>query len=249
MPRPSLTTARQGSPPETATGTGTLRRTSIRGLRRTGRVGGGKLGAALKLVAGFGLALAVVLYVEALLAVFPSPVWTTLLLLPPLAAAGLVLDSLRRGRQAAERTPRPAPLAQPATSRPSQPVVVPQRPPAEPAPVVMPAVEDPLAAAVECFNASAFPRTVAGIAKSLGPPQVSILRADGSADVLITVAWELSWYQYRVNPPAPEPVQLEDRGQELEELGAAYQSWNAEAGADGRVAIAETVLVPGERAG
>ena len=246
MSRPSLTTARPKSSPGTATGTGTLRRTSTRG---TGRIGGGKLGAALKLVAGFGLALAVVLYVEALLAVFPSPIWTTLLLLPPLAAAGLVLDNLRRRRQAGDRTPRPAPLAQPAPSRPSRPTALPQRPPAEPEPVVMPAEEDPLATAVECFNASAFPRTVAGIAKSLGPPQVSLLRADGSEDVLITIAWELSWYQYRVNPPAPESVQLEDRGEELEELGAPFQSWNADAGADGRIAIAETVLVRGERAG
>jgi len=244
MPRPSLTTARRESSPGTATRTGTLPRTSIRG---TGRIGGAKLGAPLKLVAGFGLALAVVLYVEALLAVFPSPVWTTLLLLPPLAAAGLVLDTGRRRRQAGERTPRPATFEQPAPSAPARPAVVPRPAPPEPAPVLAPAAEDPLAAAVECFNASAFPRTVAGIAKSLGPPQVSVLAADGSEDVLITVAWELSWYQYRVNPRAPEPVQLEDRGQELEELGAPHQSWNADAGADGRIAVFETVLNRGER--
>src|SRR5215470_1625658 len=96
MPRSSPTTARTVSTRETATGTGTLRRTSIRG---TGKVGGGKLGAAMKLVAGFALALAVILYVEALLAVFPRLVWTTLLLLPLLAAAALVLDGARRRRR------------------------------------------------------------------------------------------------------------------------------------------------------
>ncbi len=244
MPRPDLTTARPGFPREPATGTDTLRRTSIRGLPRTGKLGGGKLGAALKLLAGFGLALAVLLYVEALLAVFPSPLWTTLLLLPPLAVAGLIFDTVRR-RRLAGRHHHATPIARPAPSRPPSTAVAPRAAPAprpvEPAPVAIPAEEDPLADAIECFNASAFPRTVAGIAKSLGPPQVSILPADGSEDVLITVAWELSWYQYRANPRALEPVQLEDRGQELDELADPFHAWNAEVDAQGRLVAGSTV--------
>ena len=93
MPRSSLTTAHTVTEPEAAIRTGTLRRTSI---GRTGKLGGGKLAGALKLAAGFGLAVAVVLYVEALLAVVPNPIWTTLLLLPLLAAVGLAVDTGRR---------------------------------------------------------------------------------------------------------------------------------------------------------
>ena len=42
-------------------------------------------------------------------------------------------------------------------------------------------------------------RTVEGIARSLGEPQVSIVPLSGpNPDVVITVSWEISWYQYRI---------------------------------------------------
>ena len=34
----------------------------------------------------------------------------------------------------------------------------------------------------------------------------------------MTVAWDISWYQYRVTPGSAQPVRLEERGLELEEL-------------------------------
>jgi len=52
---------------------------------------------------------------------------------------------------------------------------------------------------------------------------------------VITVAWDISWYQYRVTPDAPQPVRLEQRGHDLAELGGQYQTWNAHLEGDGRV--------------
>ena len=57
------------------------------------------------------------------------------------------------------------------------------------------------------------PRTVEGIARSLGEPQVSVVPLSGSStDVVITVSWEISWYQYRVTAEATQPVRLAERG-------------------------------------
>lgn len=90
--------------------------------------------------------------------------------------------------------------------------------------------------AADLFNASAYRRTVAGIAKSLGPPKASIVPLSGvNTEAVITVAWDISWYQYRVTPDAPQPVRLEQRGHDLAELGHQYQAWNAHLGDDGRV--------------
>ena len=53
--------------------------------------------------------------------------------------------------------------------------------------------------AADLFNASQFRRTVGGIAKSLGSPRVSIIPLSGvDREIVVTVAWEISWYQYRV---------------------------------------------------
>ena len=55
--------------------------------------------------------------------------------------------------------------------------------------------------AADLFNGSAYRRTVGGIAKSLGEPSASIVPLSGtSGELAVTVAWELSWYQYRVSP-------------------------------------------------
>ncbi len=51
--------------------------------------------------------------------------------------------------------------------------------------------------AVARFNASEAARTVAGLMRTLGQPQVSIGSAAGSpSEVRVTVAWELCWYQW-----------------------------------------------------
>ena len=40
--------------------------------------------------------------------------------------------------------------------------------------------------------------------------------------MIVTVAWEISWYQYRVSPDAARPVRLVERGHDLVELDAGF---------------------------
>jgi hypothetical protein len=90
--------------------------------------------------------------------------------------------------------------------------------------------------AADLFNASAFRRTVAGIAKSLGKPQASVVPLSGvNAEVVITVVWDLSWYQYRVAVDSSQPVRLAERGHELSEVEAMFREWNARLEDDGRI--------------
>jgi hypothetical protein len=53
--------------------------------------------------------------------------------------------------------------------------------------------------------------------------------------MVVTVAWEISWYQYRVSPDAPQPVRLAERGHDLDGLEATFQDWNAHLVEDGRL--------------
>ena len=90
--------------------------------------------------------------------------------------------------------------------------------------------------AADLFNGSAYRRTVGGIAKSLGQPQASIVPLSGtSGELAVTVAWELSWYQYRVSPDSAQPVRLERRGHELDELDDGFKDWNADVEDEGRL--------------
>ncbi len=90
--------------------------------------------------------------------------------------------------------------------------------------------------AAELFNESAYRRTIAGIAKSLGPARVSLLPLSGvNPEVVITVAWDISWYQYRVSPESPQHVRLAERGYELDDLDPRFASWNGHLEGDGRV--------------
>jgi hypothetical protein len=90
--------------------------------------------------------------------------------------------------------------------------------------------------AADLFNGSAYRRTVGGIAKSLGEPSASIVPLSGtSGELAVTVAWELSWYQYRVSPDSAQPVRLERRGHELDELEDSFKDWNAQVEDEGRL--------------
>ena len=95
--------------------------------------------------------------------------------------------------------------------------------------------------AADLFNASPYRRTVGGIGKSLGKPDASVVPLSGvNMEVVVTVAWDISWYQYRVLPDSAQPVRLAERGHELEELEPSFRMWNARVDPDGRV-------VPGDR--
>jgi hypothetical protein len=90
--------------------------------------------------------------------------------------------------------------------------------------------------AADLFNASTYRRTVGGIAKSLGEAHASIVPFSGvSGEVAVTVAWDLSWYQYRVTPESAQPVRLERRGHELDELEDTFKGWNTHVEDEGRL--------------
>jgi hypothetical protein len=90
--------------------------------------------------------------------------------------------------------------------------------------------------AADHFNASQFRRTIGGIAKSLGEPRVSIVPLSGvNQEIVVTVAWDISWYQYRVTPDSAQPVRLAERGHDPDDLDPSFTGWNAHMGDDGRI--------------
>lgn len=93
--------------------------------------------------------------------------------------------------------------------------------------------------AVEVFNNSEHRRTIAGIGRSLGDPWVTATPLEDSpSEVSIVVAWELSWYHYRVDLGTEhDPVSLVGKGEELDELEDWAKEWNASASGDGALAI------------
>ena len=96
--------------------------------------------------------------------------------------------------------------------------------------------EQQMVEAADIFNAGDYRRTVGGIAKSLGQPRASIVPLSGvSGELIVTVAWDISWYQYRVTPDSAQPVRLAERGHELADLEVSYQRWNAKIEDDGRL--------------
>ena len=123
-----------------------------------------------------------------------------------------------------------ASLFDPRRQPPDEPVV------AEPILRRLSVREQQMVEAADIFNGSDYRRTVGGIAKSLGQPRASIVPLSGvSGELIVTVAWDISWYQYRVTPDAAQPVRLAERGHELTDLDATYQRWNASIENDGRL--------------
>jgi hypothetical protein len=96
--------------------------------------------------------------------------------------------------------------------------------------------EAALVEAADLFNASLFRRTVEGVARALGAPLVSIVPLSGvNSELVLTFAWEITWYQYRVLPEAGKPIRLADRGADISEIEAAFTDWNAALDESGRV--------------
>jgi hypothetical protein len=88
------------------------------------------------------------------------------------------------------------------------------------------------ARATELFNASEHPRTVAGVARSLGAPSVAVMPGDGPGSLVrIVVAWELCWYRYEVDlaDEGSHVVRGAGQGYELSELTPQEQAANAAA--------------------
>jgi hypothetical protein len=85
--------------------------------------------------------------------------------------------------------------------------------------------------ALEVFNAGEHPRRVAGVARSLGAPEVCVRPVEESGGhVAIVVAWELCWYHYEVDlGEEAAGARVVAQGTELGELGAADRVVNATA--------------------
>jgi hypothetical protein len=120
----------------------------------------------------------------------------------------------------------------------------------EPAPVVTEPIlrrlsdeEIALVEAAELFNQSKFRRTVVGVSRSLGMPDISIVPLSGvNAETVITFAWDITWYQYRVSPESSQPVSMADRGESTSEIDTPFTRWNGSLDEDGRL-VPELVRV------
>jgi hypothetical protein len=86
-----------------------------------------------------------------------------------------------------------------------------------------------IALAIEVFNNSEHRRTVAGVARSLGAPTISIHpNEEQSALVDIVASWELCWYRYEVDLSDEVPVvRVAAQGYELDELSPRDREPNA----------------------
>jgi hypothetical protein len=93
--------------------------------------------------------------------------------------------------------------------------------------------------AIDQFNASEHRRTVAGLTRSLGPPRVAAVTGPEAPDeVRLTVAWELSWYQFEVVlADERTTVRALAKGDELSELREDDRTWNARADDDGKLEL------------
>jgi hypothetical protein len=88
--------------------------------------------------------------------------------------------------------------------------------------------------AAALFNGSSHRRTVEGLIRSLGTPRASI-RPMEDGTVVVTICWDISWYQYLVDPEHDQPVHLVERGFDLADLEVAQSEWNAEVDMAGRL--------------
>ena len=88
--------------------------------------------------------------------------------------------------------------------------------------------------AVALFNGSSHRRTIDGLMRSLGSPRV-VVRPAETGETEIVVAWEISWYRYRVSPDESDPVQMIERGFDAAELGPDDIDWNADVDPAGRL--------------
>jgi hypothetical protein len=158
---------------------------------------------------------------------------------------GSLLSRLRRRREARPPAEEAAPPAEPVAPErdydpepPPKPVPAPRAPrrrPREPSReprhvrAVPVGAEHKIASAIELFNNSEHRRTVAGVARSLGAPDISVHPDDEHPSrVEIVASWELCWYRYEVDLSDEVPVvRVAAQGYELDELTPRERESNA----------------------
>jgi hypothetical protein len=136
--------------------------------------------------------------------------------------------------------PEPAEYEEPQT--PAPPAPRPRSRPKDPRHVraVPTTAEGRMERAVDLFNGSDHQRTIAGLARTLGTPYVGVTPdADQPSQVTLVVAWELSWYRYRVElADEADPVEMLEKGDEMGQIEESLRDWNAALDDQGRIVAA-----------
>jgi hypothetical protein len=153
-----------------------------------------------------------------------------------------ILNRLRQRREAAREaweTANGHDAASPRPGRRARPyeVAMPQPAPDRPVQAVPTNADLKIARALDMFNESDHPRTVAGVARSLGAPIVAVRPAGATGSVVsIVVGWDLCWYRYEVDlADEAAGVRVIEKGSELGELAGADKVPNAAAGDTGEL--------------
>lgn len=153
----------------------------------------------------------------------------------PEDASQAELDEKEGEVGSAEGTQAPEPEETPAAPRPPRPRSRPKDP--RHVRAVPTTAEAKVDRALDLFNGSQHQRTIAGLARTLGAPLVSARPDPGhGSQVSVVVAWELSWYRYRVDlGDEGEPVEMLEKGEEIPQIDESLREWNASLDGDGRV--------------
>jgi len=93
--------------------------------------------------------------------------------------------------------------------------------------------------ALDLFNASEHQRTAAGLTRTLGFPwATAIPDPEAPSAVVVVIAWELSWYRYRIDlGDTAEAVVLLAKGDEIADIDEPLREWNAGLDEDGRLVM------------
>ncbi|HEY2161415.1 MAG TPA: hypothetical protein VGH24_08925 [Solirubrobacteraceae bacterium] len=100
--------------------------------------------------------------------------------------------------------------------------------------------ENKVSSAIDAFNTSEHPRTLAGVARSLGLPIVSVRPVEGRPGLVnVLAAWELCWYRYEIDLADEDHtgVRVAAQGDELTELDEAELTPNAVCDERGSLAL------------
>lgn len=89
--------------------------------------------------------------------------------------------------------------------------------------------------ALASFNDTQHARTLAGLSRTLGTPRASVVpRSPTDREVVLTVAWDIVWYQFQIKPDGTiEPT----KGMHLDELPVRWQQWNCDVKPNGRISM------------
>ena len=146
----------------------------------------------------------------------------------------------------------PEPLAARATVAPEP---APAEPDADPDPVDAPEAAPTgttVADAVRAFNRSDHRRTVAGLTRTLGPPRATalVVKANGGGDMVrLTIAWEITWYQWEVAASGRgHEVRESGKGDTIDQLRTPDRAWNLMAATDGTLEEKTASATPVEEA-